>query len=232
MRYWTGDSIVNFEWSQVVCGFWSRYPNPSSSHVLTEDVLERRTDGRKLVTKRIITKKGKVPTYLERFTGGVKNIHLIEESVLDLDKNSFVTYTRNIDMKNVMSVHEKCVYQVCPTDQSKSLLVRCLWSGSNITGFGSIISMYGVKQYQKNIESTDNGFNYVLQKMFDPKSLKACHSEKCQNKKTHYLLKILKEIHSKVREILFPHNYTLLVCSVQITDHYNCILHANASFCM
>ncbi|XP_053388312.1 PRELI domain-containing protein 1, mitochondrial-like [Mercenaria mercenaria] len=232
MRYWCRDIIINFEWSQVVQGFWQRYPNPASAHVLTEDVLERRIEGHKLITKRIIMKKGKVPSYLERFTGGVRNIHVIEESVLDLNEKTFVTYTRNIDMQNVMSAHEKCSYRVNPKDPSNVLCERQLWSGSNIAGFGNIISMYGVKQYQKNFESTSNGFNYVLQSMFDPDSLKTSRSEKCTNKKINYILKILKQIHSKVRELLFPHNYTLLVYNHQIPEHPSHILHANASFCM
>lgn len=220
MKYWSCSTCFQFEWSQVVQGFWCRYPNPSSLHVLTEDVLERRVEGQKLFTKRIFTKMSKVPSYLRRFTGGVRNIHFIEESVLDLTERTFVTYTRNIAMQNVMTVHEKCVYKVHEGNRSNVTCERQMWSSSNIAGFGNLIAIFGINQYRRNIESTNNGFNYILQSMFDPHSLMKTYDKKQRNKTMNYFLKILKEIHSRVRELLFPHNYTMLVYNQPIIDTY------------
>ncbi|XP_060600183.1 PRELI domain-containing protein 1, mitochondrial-like, partial [Ruditapes philippinarum] len=198
MRYWDGNIIINFEWSQVVQAFWIRYPNPTSGHVLTEDVIQRKVEGQKLITKKLIMKEGKIPSYLERFTGGVRHIHVIEESILDLNDKTLITYTRNIDMQNVMNGHEKCTYKVYPADQSKVLWERQMWSDSKITGLGNLITMLGVKQYQKNFELSKSGFNYVLRSMFDPNSIKVHETKRItSSKKTNYILKILKQIHSK-----------------------------------
>ena len=46
------DTIYQFSWDTVVTAFWRRYPNPFSTHVLTEDVLERYREGNQLISKR------------------------------------------------------------------------------------------------------------------------------------------------------------------------------------
>ena len=46
------DTNYQFSWDTVVTAFWRRYPNPFSTHVLTEDVLERYREGNQLISKR------------------------------------------------------------------------------------------------------------------------------------------------------------------------------------
>ncbi len=42
---------------------------------------------------------------------------IVEESIVDLSKKTFTTYTRNINFAKLMSVEEKCVYYECPENK-------------------------------------------------------------------------------------------------------------------
>ena len=44
MKFETVVDSLNFAWDQVVVAFWARYPNPYTTHVLTEDVLRREVE--------------------------------------------------------------------------------------------------------------------------------------------------------------------------------------------
>ena len=56
--------VFNFTWKEVVCGFWLKYPNKFSKHVLSEDVLERKvlTNGN-LRTVRLLAKTNSIPSW-------------------------------------------------------------------------------------------------------------------------------------------------------------------------
>lgn len=211
MKYWKGETTYNFTWTQVVQGFWSRYPNPNSHHVLTEDILETSIIDGRLYVKKMLTKKGKVPSYLEKFTGGVSDIRLIEETFVDLETRTLETYTRNIDMQNVMSVHEKCFYTGFEADTS-TLCTREVFSSSSVPHFGGIISSFSVQQYRKNIDSTTKGFNYVLTKMFKLDSSASDLAEKDSLNKQNFFVKFIKTIHLKVKIMIFGYTNKRLVC--------------------
>jgi len=72
-----------------------------SSHVLSEDVFDRKIVGDKLLTKRVIFKTDKKPKWANKFFKG-SDICVIEESILDTVTKSFTTYSRNISMQKVM----------------------------------------------------------------------------------------------------------------------------------
>lgn len=72
-----------------------------SSHVLTEDTLSRELKENKLYTKRMLTKTNRLPKWGERFVGN-RVVKIIEESILDLQNKTLVTYTRNIGYSSVM----------------------------------------------------------------------------------------------------------------------------------
>lgn len=211
MKYWQGEISYNFTWTQVVQGFWSRYPNPQSLHVLTEDMLETRIEGNKLYVKKIITKKGKIPSYFEKFTGGVSNIHLIEESIVDTVSGTLTTYTRNIELQNVMSVCEKCTYRETST-RDATLCRREVTANSNVPHFGRFIANYSIQQYKKNIESTRCGFLHALNAKFRPETRCEFSTEKFLVKRTNYLIKLLRTIHSKVKHMIFQNRHMRLVC--------------------
>lgn len=52
------DHIFNYPLTNVVAVFYSRYPNSFSRHVLSEDVLSREITDDRIVTRKLIVKKG------------------------------------------------------------------------------------------------------------------------------------------------------------------------------
>lgn len=127
MAKYTQDSTsFNYNWEQVTQGFWRRYPNPFSSHVLTEDTLQRevRNDG-KLYSKRILSKTNRVPKWGERFFAA-KSVFIIEESIVDPKSKTLTTLTRNIGFNKIM-VRTPCNSHVNDNDYFSIILHR-VWS--------------------------------------------------------------------------------------------------------
>lgn len=102
-KHYESQTVFNYNLEQVLQGFWRRYPNPYSLHVLSEDTVEReiRPDG-KLYSKRLITKTNKLPKWAERVFSHVKQVCIIEESVVDMESKTLTTYTRNIGLSKIM----------------------------------------------------------------------------------------------------------------------------------
>lgn len=101
-KYYENSTLYHYNWEQVLQGFWKRYPNPYSLHVLSEDTIEReiREDG-KLYSKRVLTKTNRVPKWGERFFKA-KFVCIIEESLVDPKSKTLTTYTRNIGFSKIM----------------------------------------------------------------------------------------------------------------------------------
>lgn len=171
MKFFTCDNAFQFTWDQVVAGFWQRYPNPNSKHVLSEDVIERRVEGTQLITKRLITKTNSLPKWGERFVHGLnKGVYLVEESILDLKNKTFVTYTRNIVQQKVMSVEEKCTYTQQGDNSETTQCTRQVWVNSGVRTISSVIASFGIQRYKKNASKAVIGFDYVLNKLYGPES--------------------------------------------------------------
>ena len=173
VKYNTEEIFFQFTWDRVVTAFWKRYPNPFSTHVLTEDVVERYRKGNQLISKRLICKTSKFPKWAEKFVGKFHDVYLVEESVVDLESKRFTTYTRNISLQNVMATEEKCVYSQNEGNQEVTVCHREAWFDSQICGFGGMIASYGLKSYKKNIVKTSNGYNFVLEALFGKTNLTA-----------------------------------------------------------
>lgn len=101
-KYYENSTVFHYNYEQVLQGFWKRYPNPFSSHVLTEDTVERhiRSDGT-LYSKRVLTKTNHVPKWGERFFKA-KFVCIIEESIVDPKSKTLTTHTRNIGFNKIM----------------------------------------------------------------------------------------------------------------------------------
>lgn len=171
MKFFSNVANLKFTWDQVAQGLWQRYPNPYSSHVLTEDTIERYvTPDKKLFTKRLISKTNKIPKWGERILGFSScSLCVIEESIVDLKKKTIVTYTRNIGMQKVMMVEEKCTYTKSPECKSWTACKREAWVSSNM-GFGISYAFqaFGLEKFKKASVKTAKGFDHVLTKMFLP----------------------------------------------------------------
>lgn len=101
-KYYENSTVFHYNYEQVLQGFWKRYPNPFSNHVLTEDTVERhiRPDGT-LYSKRVLTKTNPVPKWGERFFKA-KFVCIIEESIVDPKSKTLTTHTRNIGFNKIM----------------------------------------------------------------------------------------------------------------------------------
>ncbi|XP_011312089.1 protein preli-like [Fopius arisanus] len=165
VKYHENSTTFQFDWSQVAQGFWKRYPNPHSSHVLTEDTISREVKDGKLYTKRLLTKTNRVPKWGERFIS--KNVvKIVEETVVDPEEKTLTSYTRNLGYTKVMSVIEKVVYKVSDENRGWTVAHRSAWIDSSVYGFRSAIQAFGLDRFKKNCMRMSGGFNYVLAHMF------------------------------------------------------------------
>lgn len=121
--HYSTETVFDYSWKHVVQAYWNRYPNPSryfkinfifnlfinillisfiySAHVLTEDTICREVRDGKLYTRRILSKTNHVPKWGERFYKNTP-VKIIEDSVLDPNKKTLITFTRNIGFKKIM----------------------------------------------------------------------------------------------------------------------------------
>uniref|UniRef100_A0A672GS77 PRELI/MSF1 domain-containing protein n=1 Tax=Salarias fasciatus TaxID=181472 RepID=A0A672GS77_SALFA len=69
VKYFCSSTDIRSAWDHVVSAFWQRYPNPFSTHVLTEDVVYRETN--------------RLPRWGERFfpSGMARSVYIIEDSI-------------------------------------------------------------------------------------------------------------------------------------------------------
>ncbi|KAL5020866.1 hypothetical protein ScPMuIL_000021 [Solemya velum] len=190
MKFFTGSTIFSYAWDQVAIGFWQRYPNPNSKHVLTEDVLSREVIGNKLITRRLLTKTNPVPRWGERIVGGKQRcVCIVEESVVDLDKKTLTTYTRNVGMQRMMSIEEKCIYEVNPDNSKFTSCQKMAWIESSLYGFSRAITAFGFERFKKNTAKAFKGFEHVLEKLYPSETqiveqvpLSACSKGKLKDK--------------------------------------------------
>jgi len=183
MKYFSSKSDIQFSWEQVMNGFWHRYPNPYSTHVLTEDTISRQIVNKKLHTCRLITKMNKVPKWGEHFFKGPKFVCVVEESILDPKAKTMTTYTRNVGYSKVMLIEEKCVYKPSTSNKGWTECEKQAWITSNVFGFAYALQSIGLERFKSNAVKTLKGFEHVLTKMYKPhllaeSSLLATNTEK------------------------------------------------------
>ncbi|XP_053685364.1 protein preli-like [Sabethes cyaneus] len=166
-KYYENTTTFNYSWEQVTQCFWNRYPNPFSSHVLSEDTVCREIRNGKLHSKRLLTKTNRVPKWGERFFKA-KSVNILEESVIDPKERVLVTYTRNIGFNKIMNVVEKVTYRSIPDQPGKTIAIRSAWIDSSVFGFATAIRAFGLDRFKKNCMKTVDGFNYMLHHMFPP----------------------------------------------------------------
>lgn len=146
-------------------GFWQRYPNPNSSHVLTEDTISRKVKDGLLYTTRMLTKTSGVPKWGERFITK-KVVKIVEESIVDPKTKTLTTYTRNLGYTKVMSIVEKVVYTVSEENPNWTVANRSAWIDSHVFGFSRAIQAFGLDRFKVNCARMCDGFNYVLAQKF------------------------------------------------------------------
>lgn len=172
MKYYENSSVLKFSWDQVAQGIWQRYPNPESSHVLSEDTVVRNVVGGQLHSTRLLTKTNRMPKWGERIISA-RHVNVIEESIVDPEKKELCTYTRNVGLTKVMTCVEKVMYRPCPDNPQWTVADRKAWIDSKIFGLSYAIQTFGVERYKKNIQKTNLGFSYALNRLFPDASAPA-----------------------------------------------------------
>ncbi|XP_068751533.1 PRELI domain-containing protein 1, mitochondrial-like [Montipora capricornis] len=167
MKFYCTNCILKFNWDQVTCAFWRRYPNPYSKHVLTEDIVDRYFVENKLYTKKLLTKTSSPPRWAERFVSS-KVACIVEESIVDPEARTLTTYTKNITFTRLMMVEEKCVFSIHPTNREWITCRKQSWISSGIFGFSRAIERFGVERYKMNASKAFKGLQTILEKMYVP----------------------------------------------------------------
>lgn len=165
MKFYCTDCLLKFNWNQVTSAFWTRYPNPFSRHVLSEDIISRSVVGNKLVTKKLTRKTNSPPRWAERFVNS-RVACIVEESIVDPEAKTLTTYTRNITFTRLMVVEEKCVYSVHPSNKEWTMCKKESWISSGIFGFARPVERFGVERYKSNSSKAVKGLNHVLEKLY------------------------------------------------------------------
>ncbi|XP_028973711.1 PRELI domain containing 1b isoform X3 [Esox lucius] len=104
-RYFCNESELNCAWDRILSAFWQRYPNPFSTHVLTEDVLFREvTPDNCLLSRRLFTKTNLLPRWAERVFPSHLNrsVYIVEDSVVDPKAHTLTTHTLNVNHTRFM----------------------------------------------------------------------------------------------------------------------------------
>lgn len=138
-KYYETSTVFNYNYEQILQGFWKRYPNPYSTHVLSEDTIQReiRDDG-KLYSKRLLTKTNRVPKWGERFFKA-KFVCIIEESLVDPKAKTLTTHTRNIGFNKIMvsgglgATKKIIIVGFCRAWWKKSFTNQTRWAGPSPT---------------------------------------------------------------------------------------------------
>ncbi|ELT93425.1 hypothetical protein CAPTEDRAFT_165159 [Capitella teleta] len=164
MKFFSCVHQFKFTWDQVAGCYWNRYPNPNSTHVLSEDVISRHIgkDGC-LYSTRLVTKTNSLPKWGEKFVpGGTKHVHVIEESIINPKKKTMITYTKNIGLTKVMSIEERCEYCPSESNPAQTECQKSAWIDSGLPAVGFAISNFGYQRFKRNAAKASEGFEFVL----------------------------------------------------------------------
>ncbi|XP_042084452.1 PRELI domain containing 1b isoform X1 [Haplochromis burtoni] len=165
VKYFCSSTDIRSTWDHVVSAFWQRYPNPFSTHVLTEDVVYREvTADHRLLSRRLLMKTNRLPRWAERlFPAGMsRSVYIIEDSIVDPVNKSLTTYTWNLNHTTLMSVEERCVFQGSVEHPATTQLKREAWISSSIYGFSKPIQEFGLARFKSNQVKAMKGLEYAL----------------------------------------------------------------------
>ncbi len=162
-KYHQSAHVHPFPWSEVAAAIFRRYPNPFSTHVLSEDTVYRsiRRGGRVLYTRRLITKTNRLPSWGHGFFSS-NFVPLVEESTVDRVGGVITTYTRNVGLSRFMSAVERVRYTPHPERPGETLAVKEAWIESGLYGLRSAVKSFGIERFKQNCQRATDGFNVVL----------------------------------------------------------------------
>ncbi|XP_053498542.1 PRELI domain containing 1b isoform X3 [Ictalurus furcatus] len=167
-KYFFSETEIRSSWEQVLAAFWQRYPNPYSTHVLTEDVIFREvTPDNCLLSRRLLTKTNRLPRWAERiFPGNLsRSVYIVEDSIIDPSSRRLTTLTWNLNHSTLMTVVERCVFH---SDQERPVwtgLTREAWISSGVFGLSRPIQEFGLSKFRSNQMKAIKGLEHALSKL-------------------------------------------------------------------
>ncbi|XP_072318898.1 PRELI domain containing 1b [Eucyclogobius newberryi] len=165
VKYFCSFTDIHSAWEHVVSAFWLRYPNPFSTHVLTEDVVYREvTADHQLLSRRLLMKTNRLPRWAERFfpSGISRSVYIVEDSIVDPINRSMTIYTWNLNHTTLMSVEERCIFTDSEEQPATTQLKREAWISSRIYGFSRPIQEFGSARFKSNQTKAMKGLEYAL----------------------------------------------------------------------
>ena len=134
MKFYTSNYKYDYSFPAVSLAYFLRYPNPYSTHVLSEDVISRHFDpqSQRLYTTRLHLKQSKIPTWIlsllprnilgnNRGPNGEAQNFILEKSVVDVREGWMETETQNLQYTGVLKVIEKQQFTRSSDESSSSL---------------------------------------------------------------------------------------------------------------
>ncbi|XP_030630805.1 PRELI domain containing 1b [Chanos chanos] len=164
-KYFFSETDIGRTWEHVLCAFWQRYPNPYSSHVLTEDVVFRAvTSDNCLISRRLFTKTNRLPRWAECVfpINLSRSVYIIEDSIVDPGNGSFTTLTWNLNHTKLMTVVERCVFLEKQDQPVLTRLTREAWISSAVFGLSRPIQEFGLARFKSNQVKAMKGLEYSL----------------------------------------------------------------------
>eukprot|EP00117_Sycon_ciliatum_P020196 scpid10283/ scgid18063/ PRELI domain-containing protein 1, mitochondrial len=164
-RMYYETSTLKHSWDDVVHVFWNRYPNPFAKHVLSEDTLQRKVVNKKLFSTRLLVKSGVLPKWGEfMFKDKSTKSIIVENSIVDPEKKTITTYTRNVSLTSFSVFEEKCTYRPSTDDKNWTVCERSASVTSSVRILGPRIAQFLVSRYSHGVQRSDRGWDYVLNK--------------------------------------------------------------------
>ncbi|KAG1926386.1 sorting protein [Pimephales promelas] len=184
-KHFFSETDIKSVWEQVSTAFWQRYPNPYSTHVLTEDVVFREvTSDNLLLSRRLFTKTNRMPRWAERvFPGNLsRSVYIIEDSVVDPANRSLTTMTWNINHATFMRVVERCVFLGERDRPVWTRITREAWISSGVFGLSRPIQEFGLARFRSNQAKAMKGLEHALSNL--QKASTAGHGDPAEKHKT------------------------------------------------
>ncbi|KAF5880059.1 PRELI domain-containing protein 1, mitochondrial-like, partial [Clarias magur] len=167
-KYFFSETEIRSTWEQVLAAFWQKYPNPYSTHVLTEDVIFREvTPDNRLLSRRLFTKTNRLPRWAERiFPSNLsRSVYIVEDSVVDPSTRRLTTLTWNLNHSKLMTVVERCVFHGEEETSIWTRLTREAWISSRVFGLSRPIQEFGLSRFKSNQTKAMKGLEYTLSKL-------------------------------------------------------------------
>ncbi|XP_074594042.1 protein preli-like [Brevipalpus obovatus] len=156
----------SYSWNQVAIAHWHRYPNPFNDNIVSEDTIERYIDkDGKLVTKRLLGKKGSVPKWASKLFGSGL-CFVVEESIVDPVNKIFITRAKNVELQSIVSIVEEVTYRQSMDNKVLTIAERKASVEPKIpVTFVSVQSIVE-KYFQEGWNKASRGFEAILRSKY------------------------------------------------------------------